>query len=84
MATNDVGILLFGGRRTPRSLRGLPGISPEEVTDFRRVIVVGADADLASVLKRLLRADRRDLEVAHVRRPWQRAGRCPVGPPGCR
>lgn len=78
MATNDVGVLLFGGRRTPRSLRGLPGISPEEVTDFRRVIVVGADADLASVLKRLLRADRLDIEVAHVRRPW-RAGRALSG-----
>lgn len=70
MATNDVGVLLFGGRRTPRSLRGLPGISPDEVTDFRRVIVVGADADLAAVLKGLLRADRLDIEVAHVRKPW--------------
>ncbi|AHC23899.1 MULTISPECIES: hypothetical protein [Mycobacteriaceae] len=78
MATHDVGVLLFGGRRTPRSLRGLPGISPEEVTDFRRVIVVGADADLASVLKRLLRADRLDIEVAHVRRPWG-AGRALSG-----
>lgn len=78
MATNDVGVLLFGGRRTPRSLRGLPGISPDEVTDFRRVIVVGADADLASVLKRLLRADRLDIEVAHVRRPWG-AGRALSG-----
>ena len=78
MATNDVGVLLFGGRRTPRSLRGLPGISPEEVTDFRRVIVVGADADLASVLKRLLRAERRDIEVAHLHRPWG-AGRALSG-----
>ncbi|CDQ43333.1 hypothetical protein BN1047_01198 [Mycolicibacterium neoaurum] len=48
------------------------------MTDFRRVIVVGADADLASVLKRLLRADRLDIEVAHVRRPW-RAGRALSG-----
>ncbi|MGU3502663.1 peptidase M50 [Mycobacterium sp. C31M] len=70
MATNDVGVLLFGGRRTPRALRGLPTISPDQLTDFRRVIVVGADADLAVVLKQLLRADRLDIEVAHVRRSW--------------
>ncbi|MGN7777975.1 peptidase M50 [Mycolicibacterium sp. 22603] len=78
MATNDVGVLLFGGRRTPRALRGLPGISPDEVTEFRRVIVVGGDADLAAVLKRLLRADRLDVEVAHVRRAWG-AGRAVSG-----
>ncbi len=48
---NDVGILLFGGRRTPRALRDLPTISPDQVTDFRRVVVVGADKDLAAVLK---------------------------------
>lgn len=70
MATNDVGVLLFGGRRTPRALRGLPSISVDQATDFRRLVVVGADKDLAAVLKQLLRADRLDIEVAQVRRPW--------------
>ena len=31
---------------------------------------MGSDADLAAVLTRLLRADRLDVEVGHVRRPW--------------
>lgn len=70
MATNDVGVLLFGGRRTPRALRGLPSISVDQATDFRRLVVVGADKDLAAVLKQLLRADRLDIEVAQVRRSW--------------
>ena len=54
----------------PRSLRGLPTISGDAVTESRRVIVVGSQADLAAVLSRLLRADRLDVEVAHVRRSW--------------
>ena len=32
------------------------------------MVVVGSHADLAAVLTRLLRADRLDVEVAHVRR----------------
>jgi hypothetical protein len=32
---------------------------------------VGSDADLAAVLTQLLRADRLDVEVGHVRRSWQ-------------
>ncbi|WP_051469015.1 hypothetical protein [Mycolicibacterium tusciae] len=54
----------------PRSLRGLATISADAVTEFRRVVVVGSHADLAAVLTRLMRADRLDVEVAHVRRPW--------------
>lgn len=71
MTAADVAVLLVGGRRMPRSLRGLPTISEDAVTESRRVIVVGSQADLAAVLGRLLRADRLDVEVAHVRRPWQ-------------
>jgi len=66
----DVVVLLFGGRRLPRALRDLATVTLDEITDHRRVIVVGSDADLAVVLTRLLRADRLDVEVGHVRRPW--------------
>ncbi|MGO4441788.1 peptidase M50 [Mycobacterium sp. 2YAF39] len=54
----------------PRSLRGLTVITADSVTECRRVAVVGSHADLAAVLTRLLRADRLDVEVAHVRWPW--------------
>jgi hypothetical protein len=70
LATTDVVVLLFGGRRLPRSLRDLPVVALEDITAYRRVVVVGADADLATVLTRLLRSERLDIEVAHVRRPW--------------
>ena len=71
MTTTDVVVLLFGGRRLPRELRDLPVIGLDDVGDCRRVVVVGSDADLAAVLTRLLRADRLDVEVGHVRRLWQ-------------
>jgi hypothetical protein len=71
LITTDVVVSLFGGRRVPRSLRDLPVVGLDEVADCRRVVVVGSDADLAAVLTRLLRADRLDVEVGHVRRPWQ-------------
>jgi hypothetical protein len=48
----------------------------------RRVVVVGADADLASVLTRLLRAELLNVEVAYVprrRTPATRAYRLPSG-----
>jgi hypothetical protein len=70
LTTADVVVLLFGGRRLPRALRGLATVTIDEITDHRRVVVVGSDADVAGVLTRLLRADRLDVEVGHVRRPW--------------
>ena len=69
MTTADVVVLVFGGRRLPRALRDLATVTIDEITDHRRVVVVGSDADLAAVLTRLLRADRLDVEVGHVRRP---------------
>lgn len=69
MNTTDVVVLLFGGRRPPRALRTLPVVDTPD-TPCRRLVVVGSDADLATVLTRLLRADRLDVEVAHVRRRW--------------
>jgi len=76
--TTDAVVLLSGGRRLPGGLRGLPVVDIDAIADHRRVIVVGADADVAAVLTHLLRAGRLDVEVAHVRRPW-RARRARTG-----
>jgi len=70
LTTADVVVLLFGGRRLPRALRDLATVTIDDVIAHRRVIVVGSDADLAAVLTRLLQAERLDVEVGHVRRPW--------------
>lgn len=51
---------------------------------YRRLVVVGADADLAAVLTRLLRAERLDLEVAYVPRRRTRATRIYRLPAGSR
>jgi hypothetical protein len=78
LTTTDVVVLLFGGRRLPGPLRDLPVVEPDDIASCRRVVVVGSDADLASVLTRLLRDDRLDVEVGHVRRPWD-ARRARIG-----
>ncbi|OBF31635.1 peptidase M50 [Mycobacterium sp. ACS1612] len=70
MTTTDV-VVLRADRRLPRALRGLPEVGIDEVADCRRVIVIGPHADVAAVLTRLLKADRLEVEVGHVRRPWQ-------------
>lgn len=65
----NTAVLLFGDRRLPRSLRGLSVVDADSaIGKYRRLIVVGSDADLAAVLTRLLRADRLDVEVAFVSR----------------
>ncbi|KUI12933.1 peptidase M50 [Mycobacterium sp. GA-1285] len=70
MNTADVVVLRFGRRRIPSALRGLP-VADSSDAPCRRLIVVGSEADVAAVLTRLLRTDRLDVEVAHVRQPWQ-------------
>ncbi|OBH05017.1 peptidase M50 [Mycobacterium sp. E1747] len=73
-----VAVLLFGDRRVPRSLIGLPvhtADSDAAIGPYRRLVVLGADADLAAVLTRLLRAGRLDVEVAYVPRRRTRATR---------
>lgn len=70
MTTADVVVLLFADRRMPRPLRGLTAGDIDDITSYRRVIVVGSDADLASVLKRLLRAGRLDIEVGYAPSWW--------------
>lgn len=62
-------VLRFGDRRVPRALAGLPVRAPDVDTslDARRVVVLGDDADLATVVSRLLKTDRLDVEVAYPR-----------------
>jgi hypothetical protein len=77
---------MFGGDVLPRPLTGLAVVGSGDIdaalASARRVVVVGADADLASVLTRLLRAELLNVEVAYVpRRRTQatRAYRLPAG-----
>lgn len=82
MKTNHTAVLLCGGRKLPRALRGLPVLRADGPADvdaaiasFTRLVVAGDDADLAMVLSRLLRAARLDIEVGHAanRRSARRA-----------
>ena len=81
----DIAVLRFPGRRLPRALAALPCREIGDAADIdaavghrgrvggdaARLIVVGGDAELAAVLTRLMRVDRLDVEVAHVRgRRW--------------
>lgn len=85
-------VLLFAGRPLPRPLRGLPtvqvgadtstGDMDAAIARYRRLVVVGGDADLAQTLTRLLRVDRLDVEVGYVpqrRTPATAAYRLPAG-----
>lgn len=74
-------VLHFEGRRPPRGLTAVPAVAVDSAAEIdgatataRRVIVVGSTANLASVLTRLLKTDRLDVEVAHARR-WLPSGR---------
>lgn len=73
MNTSELAVVRPGDRRIPHALRDLPVLdgASEGLVDHRRLIVVGSHRDLSAVLSRLLRADRLDIEVAHVQRPWQ-------------
>lgn len=71
----------FGGRRIPRVLRDLTVLdftadftADLDAGAYRRLVVLGSQRDLSAVLTRLLRSDRLDVEVAHVRRSWQARG----------
>jgi hypothetical protein len=84
----DLAVLRFGDRRVPWALRGVTAATvstPADIdaaTTARRVIVVGSDTDLASVLTRLLRTDRLDVELAYVPRRRTAATRAyglPIG-----
>ena len=67
-------VLLFGDRRLPRPLSGSASAriaDPAQIDGVlegaQRLAVVGSEADLAAVLSRLMRAERLDIEVAHIR-----------------
>ncbi|MDT5347747.1 MAG: hypothetical protein QOH91_1034 [Mycobacterium sp.] len=85
--TPSAAVLVFGDRPAPGPLTGLPTHRLEDsaaidLDSYRRLIVVGNDADLAAVLTRLLRAERLDVEVAYVprrRTAATRAYRLPAG-----
>lgn len=66
-------VLRFGGRPVPRALAAIPRADITEPADVdaatdgvSRAVVLGTEADLATVLTRLLRADRLEVEVAHL------------------
>jgi hypothetical protein len=78
LAAADAAVLLFADRGLPRALSGLPAHRIGQIGDIdavvdncRRLIVVGADADLAAVLTRLLRTDRLNIEVGYAPRWWK-------------
>ncbi len=54
----------------PRSLRGLATVTADDVTECRRVVVVGSHADLAAVLTAAAAGRPARRRGRHVRRPW--------------
>ena len=80
MIKTQITVLHFGARQVPRPLASLrccqlndPAEIDAAIQGAQRVIVIGSEADLASVLTRLMRSERLDLEVAHV--PGRRGAR---------
>lgn len=84
-------VLLFGQRPVYRPLRDMRTHRVVGETDidaaigpYRRLVVLGGDAELAAVLTRLLRAERLDIEVAYVPPRRTRATRIYRLPAGSR
>jgi hypothetical protein len=81
-------VLLFADHALPRALAALPVESTDDIdlaaADYRRLIVVGSDADLAAVLTRLLRTERLDVEIGFASRHRSAATRAYRLPPGRR
>jgi hypothetical protein len=65
-----VAVLRCGDHPLPGPLRRTATVTFDDVTVHRRIAVVGAPADLAAALTRLMRAERLDIEVAHVTGWW--------------
>jgi hypothetical protein len=83
-----VGVLPFEGHSVPGPLRALPVADTSDIDgaarEYRRVIVVGSDADLATVLTALLRAETLDVEIGFVARHRSSATRAYRLAPGRR
>jgi hypothetical protein len=75
LTNTPITVLRFGDRPIPHALRSLP-VNPVNDRDsidraldgIGRAVVLGSEGELAAVLTRLMRSDRLDIEVAHVRR----------------
>ncbi|BBY63392.1 peptidase M50 [Mycolicibacterium helvum] len=85
MTNTEISVLRFGGTRLPRALASLPRHDDPDpdaidaaVKGASRVVIVGSAADLATVLTRLMRTERLDIEVALVSR-WRGARRALTG-----
>jgi hypothetical protein len=85
LTNTEITVLRFGGRRLPRALASLRCHDGPDAADIdaavqgaSRVVVVGSAADLATVLTRLMRTDRLDVEVAQTSR-WRSARRALTG-----
>ena len=76
MTAADVVVLRFRRPARAAALAGLPVhdvATPDRrrpASSARRLIVLGTHADLGTVLTRLLRTDRLDVEVGFAARPW--------------
>ena len=86
---DDVAVVRFEEeRRIPGPLRGLPfaniGDIEWEAREYRRLIVVGSEADLAKVLTTLMREDLLDVEVGFVPERRSAASRAYKSIPGRR
>lgn len=90
MTKTELTVLRFGDRPVPRPLSAFPRVdmgdamaSAAEVGDVvsgvRRVAVIGGEPDLAALLTGLMRTDRLDVEVAHVR-GWRSSRRAHSAP----
>ncbi|OBK21612.1 peptidase M50 [Mycobacterium asiaticum] len=87
MNAPSIAVVLFDRARTPRSLRELPVVAGDLDAipgPYRRLVVVGTDADLAAVLSRLLRSERLDVEIAYLPARRTRAARAYGLPSGFR
>ncbi len=86
---SGITVLVFGESTPPRALAELPTVRADDTAlideaagDSRRLVVTGSDADLATVLSRLMRTDALDVEVAHIGpgpRSWLAARRAVSG-----
>lgn len=79
----EVIVVRCDGHQLPHEMANLAihdGVKPETldtaISTARRLVVLGSDADLAAVLTRLMRRERLDIEVAHIRRHsrWRNIG----------